>query len=66
LKKHELEYLQAYNLFVKRKEVELKELIDEITNRLGDKLTNDSKIKRLELNEHVMKQKFIDQATQIS
>jgi hypothetical protein len=41
LQKHELEYMQAYNIFVKRKETELKLLIDEITNRIGDKVAND-------------------------
>ena len=45
LQKHELEYMQAYNLYVKRKETELKQLIDEITNRLTDKVANDRKMK---------------------
>ncbi len=52
--------MQAYNIFVKRKETELKQLIDDITNRLGDSVANDKKIKRLELNEHLMKGREIE------
>lgn len=48
LQKHEYEYMQAYNIFVKRKESELKQLIDDISTRLGDSVANDKKIKRLE------------------
>lgn len=55
LQKHEYEYMQAYNIFVKRKESELKQLIDDISTRLGDSVANDKKIKRLEYNEHIMK-----------
>ena len=61
LQQHELEYMQAYNLYVKRKETELKQLIDEITNRLTDKVANDRKMKQLELNEFVMKKKAISE-----
>ncbi len=66
LQQHELEYMQAYNLYVKRKETELKQLIDEITNRLTDKVANDRKMKQLELNEFVMKKKAIDWGLEIS
>lgn len=66
LQKHELEYMQAYNIYVKRKETELKKLIDDITNRLGDKVANDKKMKRLELNEHIMKSKAVDWGNQIT
>lgn len=66
LQKHELEYMQAYNIYVKRKETELKKLIDDITNRLGDKVANDKKMKRLELNEHIMKGKAVDWGNQIT
>ena len=52
--------MQAYNIFVKRKETELKRLIDDITNRLGDKVQNDKKMKRLELNEHIKKAKALE------
>lgn len=57
--------MQAYNIFVKRKEVEFKDLIDEVTNRLGDKVQNDKKMKRLELNEHIMKGKAVEWGNQI-
>lgn len=33
---HEYEYLQAYNLFVKRKENELKDFVDKMDKRHGD------------------------------
>lgn len=52
--------MTAYNIYVKRKETELKKLIDDITNRIGDKVANDKKMKRLELNEHIMKGKAVD------
>lgn len=66
LQHHELEYMQAYNIFVKRKETEMKQLIDDITQRLGDKVANDKKMKRLELNEHVMKGKAVEWGQEIA
>ncbi len=33
---HEYEYLQAYNIFVKRKEIELKEFVDKMDKRHSD------------------------------
>jgi hypothetical protein len=66
LQKHELEYMQAYNIYVKRKETELKQLINDISTRLGDSVANDKKIKRLEFNEHLMKGKEIKLADQIA
>ena len=60
LSKHELEYMQAYNIFVKNKETELKHLIDDITNRLGDKVANDNRMKKLELQEYILKGKAVD------
>ncbi len=60
LSKHELEYMQAYNIFVKNKETELKRLIDDITNRLGDKVANDNRMKKLELQEYILKGKAVD------
>jgi hypothetical protein len=60
LSKHELEYMQAYNIFVKHKETELKRLIDDITNRLGDKVANDNRMKKLELQEYILKGKAVD------
>lgn len=64
--KHELEYMQAYNIFVKNRENELKRLIDDVTNQLGDKVKNDKKMKRLELNEHIMKGKAVEWGNEIS
>ena len=61
LDQHEYEYMQAYNIFVTNKENELKQLIDEITNRLGDKLANQQRIKRLESTRQKMKQKCDEQ-----
>jgi hypothetical protein len=52
--------MQAYNIYVKNKESDLKKLIDEITNKLGDKVANDRKMKRLELNEHVLKDNAVN------
>lgn len=66
LSQHELEYMQAYNIYVKNKETELKRLIDDITNKLGDKVANDKKMKRLELNEHILKGKAVDQGNEIA
>ena len=60
LSKHELEYMQAYNIFVKNKETELKHLIDDITNRLGDKVANDNRMKKLELQEYMLKGKAVE------
>lgn len=58
--------MQAYNIYVKNKETELKRLIDDITNKLGDKVANDKKMKRLELNEHILKGKAVDQGNEIA
>jgi rubrerythrin len=44
LEKHEYEYMQAYNVFVKHKESEVKSLIDKITERTGDKQANEAKL----------------------
>lgn len=44
----------------------MKQLIDEITARLGDKVANDKKMKRLELNEHVMKGKAVEWGQEIA
>jgi|LauGreDrversion4_2_1035121.scaffolds.fasta_scaffold291146_2 hypothetical protein len=52
--------MQAYNIFVKNKETELKRLIDDITNRLGDKVANDNRMKKLELQEYILKGKAVD------
>ena len=66
LAQHEYEYAQAYNIFVKNKETELKQLIDDITQRLGDKVANDRRMKRLELNEFIMREKANEQHNEIT
>jgi DNA repair exonuclease SbcCD ATPase subunit len=48
LEKHEYEYLQAYNIFVKRKEQELKEFIQEMDSKSDDKKNLDARIRKLE------------------
>lgn len=48
LEKHEYEYLQAYNIFVKRKEQELKEFIAEMDAKTDDKKSLDLRIRKLE------------------
>ena len=48
LKKQEYEYLQAYNIHVKRKEGELRDLIHQMNARNTDTSKKDLKIKNLE------------------
>jgi|688.fasta_scaffold1033540_1 hypothetical protein len=48
IERHEVEYMQAYNIFVKRKEVELKNFIMEMENRTDDKKLMDQKIRKME------------------
>lgn len=52
LEKHEYEYLQAYNIFVKRKEAELRDFISEMESRTDNKQLMDAKIRKLE-NERI-------------
>ena len=48
LRKHEYEYMQAYNIYVKRKEKELLEMINTLNNRNENNNLLDYKIKNLE------------------
>lgn len=57
LEKHEYEYLQAYNIFVKNKEKELKDFITEMESRSDDKKAMDLKIRKLETEKFKMHQK---------
>lgn len=57
IEKHEYEYLQAYNIFVKNKERELKEFITEMEQRSDDKKSMDLKIRKLETEKFRMHQK---------
>lgn len=44
LKKHEFEYMQAYNIHVNRKEGELRQLIKQMNDRTTDAQAKDKKI----------------------
>jgi hypothetical protein len=46
LRKQEYEYLQAYNIYVKRKEKELKTLIDELDEKNSNNNFKDIRIKQ--------------------
>jgi hypothetical protein len=48
VRKHEKQYLEAYNMYVKRKEVELKDLINNIYARDKNANLKDEKIATLE------------------
>ena len=48
MRKHEYEYMQAYNIYVKRKEKEMLELIDTLNSRNSNNNLLDYKIKNLE------------------
>lgn len=49
LKKHEYEYMLAYNYYVKKKEVEIKEVINELANNSNGEI-KDLKIQKLEMS----------------
>lgn len=44
LRKQEYEYLQAYNIYVKRKEKELRELVNALNEKNSDNNSKDTKI----------------------
>lgn len=48
LRKQEYEYLQAYNIYVKRKEKELRGLIDTLNEKNSNNNFKDARIKQLE------------------
>ena len=58
LEKHEYEYMQAYNIFVKHKESEIKGLIDKITERTGDKQANEAKLERALKSEAKLREQY--------
>ena len=49
LKKQEYEYLQAYNIYVKRKEKELRELINALDEKNSNNNYKDNRIQQLEV-----------------
>ena len=48
LAKQEYEYLKSYNIYVKRKEKELRELIDKLNEKNSNNTQKDEKINNLE------------------
>ena len=48
LAKQEYEYLKGYNIYVKRKEKELRELIDKLNEKNSNNTLKDEKINNLE------------------
>ena len=48
LAKQEYEYLKSYNIYVKRKEKELRELIDKLNEKNSNNTLKDEKISNLE------------------
>lgn len=48
LAKQEYEYLKSYNIFVKRKEFELRQLITKLNEKNSDNTVKDQKINNLE------------------
>ena len=48
LAKQEYEYLKSYNIFVKREEFELRQLIDKLNQKNSDNTVKDQKINNLE------------------
>lgn len=48
LAKQEYEYLKSYNIFVKRKEFELRQLITKLNQKNSDNTAKDAKINNLE------------------
>jgi hypothetical protein len=49
LAKQEYEYLKSYNIYVKRKEKELRELIDTLNKKNSNNTLKDEKINNLEI-----------------
>jgi hypothetical protein len=56
LRKQEYEYLQAYNIYVKRKEKELRELIDALNVKNSNNNIKDQRITQLEITIDQMRQ----------
>ena len=56
LRKQEYEYLQAYNIYVKRKEKELRELIDALNVKNSNNNIKDQRITSLEITIDSMRQ----------
>ena len=55
LAKQEYEYLKGYNIYVKRKEKELRELIEKLNEKNSNNTLKDEKINNLERTIHVLR-----------
>jgi hypothetical protein len=49
VKKHEMQYLEAYNIYVKKKELELHTIIQKMYDKNNNIGIKDSKIMKLEM-----------------
>lgn len=56
LAKQEYEYLKGYNIYVKRKEKELRELIDKLNEKNSNNTLKDEKINNLERTIHAIRE----------
>ena len=56
LAKQEYEYLKGYNIYVKRKEKELRELIDKLNEKNSNNTLKDEKITTLERTIHILRE----------
>ena len=61
LAKQEYEYLKGYNIYVKRKEKELRELIDKLNEKNSNNTLKDEKISNLEKTIHAIRDDQIKQ-----
>lgn len=55
LAKQEYEYLKGYNIYVKRKEKELRELIEKLNQKNSNNTLKDEKINNLERTIHALR-----------
>jgi hypothetical protein len=56
LQKQEYEYLKGYNIYVKRKEKELRELIEKLNEKNSNNTLKDEKINNLERTIHAIRE----------
>ena len=59
LAKQEYEYLKGYNIYVKRKEKELRELIEKLNEKNSNNTLKDEKINNLERTIHAIRDEQI-------
>ena len=56
LQKQEYEYLKGYNIYVKRKEKELRDLIEKLNEKNSNNTLKDEKINNLERTIHAIRE----------